>query len=1247
MKRYSIYLVLLSAIGIIWGRCGLNAAHVYGNIPLNPELVVQLGHPQTILSVDISKCGRYMVSGSIFDPVVILWDIASGKEIRTFSSSFPTTSVKLSPDDKYLLSGHMMAGMTLWDVSSGQKIKSFGENLSIFSIAFSKDGNHIMSGSLDGKITLWDVNNGKAIRTFYENNNDFQDNIASVMSTWQKTMGEFRPVTTLCFSPDGKYTLSSQMNGITRLLDVSTGQVVREYQGDAKGDLGSAFLNEGKQIITFGFSGEIRVQETFSEKILGEFTDSSAIKGIFSTDFKWALTLDRDEVLKLFEIPSGKTLREIKKYSDRLIPLSFLPNNEAFIGSFLNGTMVLVDINSGEIVQEFKGYGIPVDFIDFDPLKEELNIKGTIDDSGQQIFDASEMFALNNSGSLLKLDLNKKGWFSNWDIKKGAQIGFSKKVPNSYETYQDTPDYFLSYKQDNAYNRVIINFYNSKLRMELNNMDYETFKIILGLDAILDDLTKLEKVRDLWKNGENLEALRLLYNILKSAKYNDQKIINGLEETFDGYFKLNSFYSVMSSGVQMIANQSSTTTTWSPDDLKFVYSDEKQIKVTNLESFFSKILELKSQSDSAVLTLLENPGLYETTLQGHTSEIVNLAFSPDSKILSSSDTSGNIKIWQLDTGKEIKSLSFADHAKINRTIFSSEGNQLLAALEDGTLEVVELSKNEPPVHFHAEISLIKNLTCFEVERERNRFWAGFSNGRVLLIDIPTGAQLCSLYPLMDKKWAVVDSAGRFDTYDLEEMDGIHWVMPDDPMRPLSLEIFMKDYFEPKLLPRILAGEKFPPIKSLAQLNRVQPEVKIMEIKADTNNPARVSVNVKVGKAKGEFGQGNKKTIMETGISDLMLFRDRQLVGYYPASSEEIKIDSKDGKKTITFDNIKIPRKRDLTEIEFSAYAFNVDRVKSKTDRKTFKIPGAFASVKGNAYIISVGVNAYENPDWDLHYAANDAGLICTTLVDTLQNSGEFKEIVAISLISDCKIENGQRVLTENRATKKNFKAVLDLLAGKKVDHEVLKMIPNAERIREANPEDLVFISFSSHGDTDKRGNFYFFPYDIGQNSDRYTPLKNFLNRCISSDELSLWLRDVDAGEMVMVVDACHSAATVEKEGFKPGPMGSRGLGQLAYNKGMKILAASQADKVAQESSQIRHGLLTYALVHDGIETGDADFEPKDKSITLSEWLKYGVERVPILCRKVLKSSDIRKYGFQQPALFDFTKKKNDIILLSF
>src|ERR1700761_3614638 len=96
----------------------------------------------------------------------------------------------------------------------------------------------------------------------------------------------------------------------------------------------------------------------------------------------------------------------------------------------------------------------------------------------------------------------------------------------------------------------------------------------------------------------------------------------------------------------------------------------------------------------------------------------------------------------------------------------------------------------------------------------------------------------------------------------------------------------------------------------------------------------------------------------------------------------------------------------------------------------------------------------------------------------------------------------------------------------------------------------------------------------------------------------------------MIVDTCHSASTVDEPGFKPGPMGSRGLGQLAYDKGMRILAASQADDVALESEKLKQGLLTYALVHDGLEAAQATSPETNGSITINSWLQYGANRVP-------------------------------------
>lgn len=76
--------------------------------------------------------------------------------------------------------------------------------------------------------------------------------------------------------------------------------------------------------------------------------------------------------------------------------------------------------------------------------------------------------------------------------------------------------------------------------------------------------------------------------------------------------------------------------------------------------------------------------------------------------------------------------------------------------------------------------------------------------------------------------------------------------------------------------------------------------------------------------------------------------------------------------------------------------------------------------------------------------------------------------------------------------------------------------------------------------------------------------------------------------------------------------GEPGPGQLAYDKRICILTASQSIQTASENASTRMGLLTYSLVKNGLQDGNADWERHYGKIFLRKWLRYGVKRVPTL-----------------------------------
>jgi len=43
---------------------------------------------------------------------------------------------------------------------------------------------------------------------------------------------------------------------------------------------------------------------------------------------------------------------------------------------------------------------------------------------------------------------------------------------------------------------------------------------------------------------------------------------------------------------------------------------------------------------------------------------------------------------------------------------------------------------------------------------------------------------------------------------------------------------------------------------------------------------------------------------------------------------------------------------------------------------------------------------------------------------------------------------------------------------------------------------------------------------------------------------------------------------------------------------------------------VGHGILTYALIEEGLKTAEADEEPTDGEVDVREWLEYAARRVP-------------------------------------
>lgn len=131
-------------------------------IVARPEMVLQVGHNQSIFTVAISPNGKWIATGSE-DYTIKLWDIASATLLRTFTGHRQSVSaVVFSPDGRTLASSSDDHTVRLWDILSGRLKRILqGHSDGAGHLAFSPDGAMLAGASgtkfRECKVQVWDT----------------------------------------------------------------------------------------------------------------------------------------------------------------------------------------------------------------------------------------------------------------------------------------------------------------------------------------------------------------------------------------------------------------------------------------------------------------------------------------------------------------------------------------------------------------------------------------------------------------------------------------------------------------------------------------------------------------------------------------------------------------------------------------------------------------------------------------------------------------------------------------------------------------------------------------------------------------------------------------------------------------------------------------------------------------------------------------------------------------------------------
>jgi WD40 repeat protein len=660
------------------------------NKGVSPLLTLPIGHTDRITSVKFSPDGNCFISASA-DKTIKLWDLKTGKEIKTFKGhGGEVTSIDCSPDGNYFISGSTDSTIILWDIITGENIKTFiGHKAGVSSVCCSPDGEYFLSCSNDGIIKLWNLPKRVLLKNF-------------------KGSAKY-----IVFSPNGKYFLSLSGQKID-LWNIKKSRIIKEYKEKLGGSIFTsiAYAPDGNHFIAATRNPKLLLWEIKTGEILKSFKESNRFQITsvsYSHDGKHFISSNIDthdgnrNSIKLWSISTGKQVREFNGYHALFEVAAYSPDGNYVISGSEDKIMQLWDVAKGEEIKKIEKITNPASCVALSPIENSFL-------SGSNQFHYVNLWDIANAQMIKSLDqysseiADPSGYINSISF---SPVGKYFATAHSISTYVGTSLLWdiktgINIKRfDGHFNDVNALAFSSDGKCLLTGSSLPSY--------FLEDTTLKEKTLILWdvKSGNELKSIFNTASINSVAFNPDNK--------------------------NFIVGYSSAIELWDLNQFKIIKTFNGHLSPERISTYFKKRMFDGSNPSSPY-------------------KGISVSYSPDGKSFISGSMDKTIKLWNIESGVEIK--TFFGHTNwVNSVAYSQVGNTFLSGSKDATIKLWDISSGKilQDLKGHrASISMVNYLP-----RNSNLALSCADDYMVKLWDLKNGKELVSFISVKDHDWLTV------------------------------------------------------------------------------------------------------------------------------------------------------------------------------------------------------------------------------------------------------------------------------------------------------------------------------------------------------------------------------------------------------------------------------------------------------------------------------------------------------------
>jgi WD40 repeat protein len=292
------------------------------------------GHQGSITSVAFSPDNHCIASGSV-DATVRLWDTKGNQIGQPFRGhKDEITSIAFSSDSQYIVSGSRDGEVRLWDIKGNPVGQPFrGHQGSVISVTFGHNCQYVISCSAD--ICISDMQGNPINQSFY-----------------MQSIGSPELITSVAFSRDGQYIAvgkalfrgSSDDRAVYLCLyDIRGRLISKPFQGHQDYITSVAFSPNGEYIVSSSYDKTVRLWDLKGKLVRQPFRGHKepVISVAFSPNGEYVVSGSYDKTVRLWDLEGKLVGQPFQGHQDWVNSVTFSPDGHYIVSGSKDGKIRL------------------------------------------------------------------------------------------------------------------------------------------------------------------------------------------------------------------------------------------------------------------------------------------------------------------------------------------------------------------------------------------------------------------------------------------------------------------------------------------------------------------------------------------------------------------------------------------------------------------------------------------------------------------------------------------------------------------------------------------------------------------------------------------------------------------------------------------------------------------------------------------------------------------------------------------